>query len=121
MYVWLPTQLVDLGTATKQKLKAVGASKDKKMKLQKACSSILKAIVKKIKEKCPLKYLVVRNASYRKLTSVINQPEVNKMQFSALVDNLYSCKWITEKSAKRAKFQYDNFLSFICKKNRNKF
>ena len=120
MYVWLPTQLVYLGTATKQKLKAVGASKDKKIKLQKACSSILKATVKKIK-KWPLKYLVVRNASCRKLASVINQPEVNKMQFSALVDNLYSCKWITEKSAKRAKFQYDNFLSFICKKNRNKF
>ena len=46
--VCLPTELVGLGTATKQKLKAVGASKDQKIKLQKACSSMLKAIEEKM-------------------------------------------------------------------------
>ena len=111
----------DLGTATKQNLKAVGASKDKKIKPQKACSSMLKAIVEKMQEKCPLKYLVVRNASCLEPTSMINQPEVNKMQFSALVANLYSCKWIVEKSTDRVKLQYDDFLSLICKQNRDTF
>ena len=119
--VCLPTELVDLGTATKQKLKAVGASKDQKIKLQKACSNMLKAIVEKMQEKCLLKYLVVKNASCLKPTSMINQPEVNKMEFSALVDNLYSCKWILEKSAERAKVQYGDFLSLISKQNRDKF
>ena len=37
------------------------------------------------------------------------------------VDNLYSSKWILEKSTKGAKFQYDTFLSLICKQNRDKF
>ena len=46
--VCLPTELVGLETAIKQKLKAVGASKDKKIKLQKAFSSMLKAIQKKM-------------------------------------------------------------------------
>ena len=82
---------------------------------------MLKAILEKMQEKCPLKYLVVRNASCLKPTSMINQPEVNKMQFSALVDNLYSCKWIVAKSAEGAKLQYDDFLSLICKQNRDKF
>ena len=46
--VYLPNKLLDPRTTTKQKLEAVGASTDKKIKLQKACSSILKAIVEKI-------------------------------------------------------------------------
>ena len=41
--VYLPTELVDLGTATKQKLKALGASKDQKIKLQNACSSFFES------------------------------------------------------------------------------
>ena len=64
---------------------------------------------------------MVRNASCLEPTLIITQPEVNKMQFSALVDNLYSFKWIVEKSAEGAKLQYDDFLSLICKQNRDKF
>ena len=82
---------------------------------------MLKAIVEKMQEKCPLKYLVVRYASCLEPTSMINQPEVNKMQFSALVDKFYSCKWIVEKSAEEAKLQYDDFLPFICKQSWDKF
>ena len=51
--VYLPSELVDLGTAATQKLKAVGESKDQKIKLQKTCSSMLKAIVEKMQEKSP--------------------------------------------------------------------
>ena len=68
--VCLPAELVDLRTAAKQRLKVVDACKDKK--LQKACSDMLKTIVEKIKEKYPLKYLVVRNTSCLEPTSMIN-------------------------------------------------
>ena len=119
--VCLSTELVDLGTATIQKLTAVGKSKDQKIKLQKACSSMLKAIVEKVQEKCLLKYLVERNASCLEPTSMINQPEVNKMQISALLNKLYSCKWIVETSAEGPKPQYDDFLSLICKQNSDTF
>ena len=53
---------------------------------------MVKVIVEKMQEKCLFKYLVVRNTSYLEQTSMINQPEVNKMQLSVLVDNLCSCK-----------------------------
>ena len=43
------------------------------------------------------------------------------MQVSVLVNKLYSCKWIVEKSAEGAKLQYDDFLSLTCKQNRDKF
>ena len=79
--VCLPTELVNLGIATKQKLKSVDASR-----LQIACSNMLKAILENLQEKCLLKYLVVRNAGCLEPTPMINQVEVNKMQFSALVE-----------------------------------
>ena len=105
--VCLPTELVELETTTKQKLKAVGASKDKK--------------IKPLWKRCLLKYLLVRNTSCLEPASMINQPEVNKIQFSALVDNFYTCKWIVAKSAEGAKLQYDDFLPLICKQNCDKF
>ena len=43
---------------------------------------MLKAVVEKMQETCLLKYLV-RNSSWLEPASLINQPKVNKMQFSA--------------------------------------
>lgn len=75
---------------------------------------MVKAIVEKMQEKCLLKYLVVRNTSYLEQTSMINQPEVDKMQLSVLVDNLCSCKLKVKKSAEEPKLQYDDFLPLVC-------
>ena len=61
-----------------QKLKEVGASNDQKVKLQKTCTSMLKAIVEKMQEKCPLNYVVMRNASCLDPITIVHQPKITK-------------------------------------------
>ena len=84
------------------------------MKFWKACLSMLKANGEKLQERCPLKYLVVSNASCLEPASVISEPKVNKLQFSALVEKLYSAN---REVAENAKVQFDKFLSVHYKQN----
>ena len=97
------------------------ASNDQKLKFRKSCLNMLKAVVEELQERCPLQYLVIRNASCLAPTTMITQPEVSKLQFNSLVDKLYSCKWLSEKSSEEAKLQFEEFLSLPCKQNCEKF
>lgn len=119
--VCLPAQLVDVGTATKTKLKSLKLSSEQKLKFKNTCLSMLKAIVEKLQERCPLKYSVVRCASCLDPTSMVSVPEVSKLQFNALIDKLYSSNWLPEKRAEEAKVQFDEFLSLTLKENQEKF
>ena len=108
---------MDLGTATKEKLKSLKVSDEQKLKFQKSCLNMLKVIVQKLQTRSPLKYPVVINSKCLAPTQMVDAPEsckllfnalvdkilfnilVDKLLFNAQVDKLFSCRWLTEKHA----------------------
>ena len=105
-----PSELINLPTATKNLLKSNILSEDKKRQFKKDCITILVAIVSKLQERSPLKYLVVRCAScIAPLNMVLNKDECS-VKFTKLIDKPYSCKWISSSVGDEAKKEYDVFL-----------
>ena len=99
----MSSELINLPTATKNLLKSGVLHEDKKRRCRKDCMSMLVAIVQKLQERSPLKYLLVRCASCN-------------TRFTSLVDKLYAGKWISAKNADDAK---KSMLSFLMQHNMN--
>ena len=91
----VPSELINLPTATKNLLKSNILSEDKKRQFKKDCITILVAIVSKLQERSPLKYLVVRCASCIAPLNMVRNKDECSVKFTKLIDKLYSCKWIS--------------------------
>ena len=79
-------------------------------------------MIKKIQEKSPAKYKLVRNAAC--LNPVVMSsmhPESLQKIFDSIVDTIHKNKRIISKDADPAKEQYDYFLSNEVSKNHNDF
>ena len=78
-------------------------------------------MIKKIQEKSPVKYKLVRNAAC--LNPVVMSsmdPEALQKMFDSIVDTMHKNKRIS-KNADTTKEQYDYFLSNEVSKNHNDF
>ena len=124
----VPSELINLPTATKNLLKSNILSEDKKRQFKKDSITILVAIVRKLQERSPLKYLVVRCASCIAPLNMVRNKDECSVKFTKLIDKLYSCKWISSSVGDEAKKEYvfldtaqhehkDAFLSFSFKKD----
>ena len=90
--------------------------------LKKGFLKFLQVTIKRIQEKSPVKYKLVRNAAC--LNSVVMSsmdPEALQKIFDSIVDTMHRNKGIMSKDADTAKEQYDYFLSNEVSKNQNDF
>ena len=90
--------------------------------LKKGFLKFLQVMIKKIQEKSPVKYKLVRNAAC--LNPVVMSsmdPEALQKMFDSIVDTMHKNKRIISKDADTAKEQYDYFLSNEVSKNHNDF
>ena len=107
---YLPKESVKLPTATKALLLSLNASVTKKLKFKEDCAALVKGIVGKLQERCPLKQLFVRSlSSLIPKNMVENKNCISK--FEKVVDKLYTFNQINSKEADNAKLQLEMFIS----------
>ena len=115
------SELIELPTATKNLLKSKVLQEDKKCQFKKECLVMLVAIVKKLQERSPLQYLVVRSASCLSPLRIVRDKEGSIVRFTSLVDSLYSKSWLSSRDADESKKEYDIFLETVNHEYRDKF
>ena len=103
-------ELMKLPTATKSLLRSAGLSNEKRRLFWKNCKEVVVVLIKKIQDRCPLKYAVARCAASLSPLNMVNDKCVN--YFDRLVDKLYNLKWITAKDADEAK-EYFKFITAV--------
>ena len=74
-----------VGIAISNLLKEVSISSEKKMKFKKECRMMIVKILTKVKERSPLKYSVVRNASSLSPVNMVRKKEECILKFDALL------------------------------------
>ena len=88
----LETDRMSLGTATSNPLKEVPISSEKKVKFKNECHMMIVKILTNLKERLPLKYSVVHNASSLSRVNMVREREESILKFDALVDGLHTRK-----------------------------
>ena len=105
----LEESLVDLGTATKDRLDQTKVSNEKKRVFKKECKSFILNVLLKLQEHCPLKYSILRNASSLSLQNMVRSNQKCTLCFRALVDKLCNLKKISDKTADNSKDSMTHF------------
>ena len=118
----LPVESVDLGTATKAVLKHIKETQQgAKAKFKKECVVMLTLILKKLQERCPLKYPIVRNSACISPTEMLRSKDACILKFGGLVQKLFEIDRLTAKESDRAKLQYEDFLTSVQHDHKDKF
>ena len=102
--------LVDLGAATKNLLEKTQVSFERKRKFKGECKKIVLNLLLLIREKSPLNYCLVRNASSLSPINMVRDPEKSSSRFRGLADKLYALKAITSNVADNAKNKYSDLF-----------
>ena len=114
-------ELLKLPTATKSLLKTKAIPFDKKRSFMKDCKQVLVTLLEKLQERCPLNYLICRNAS-----SIVPYHMVTKKKrcialFGRLVDKLFESKWLSSEKSDLAKKEYDTLIQSANQELKDKF
>ena len=115
--ILLPPSSLKLPTATEGSLKSEKITMSEKLQFKKDCTKFLQSMVRKLQERSPLKYLIVRCMSCLSPENIVNKKEACVLKFEKLVDKLYNHKYLTAKESDDAKIQYTEFLDSIAKIN----
>ena len=81
----------------------------------KDCSSVIQSILKKLKEKPPLNFNLVRNAACLVPLNIIQNKNISVSKFGKLVTSLYECSPVNAEEADQSK---DQFLDLVILKQR---
>ena len=114
-------ELMKLPTATKSLLRSAGLSNEKRRLFLKNCKEVVVVLIKKIQDRCPLKYTVARCAASLSPLNMVNDKEKCVNYFDRLVDKLYNLKWITAKDADEAKKEYFKFITAVQNEHKGAF
>ena len=79
------------------------------------------AILKKLKEKSPLNFSLVRNAACLIPLNIIQKKNISVSKFGKLVTCLYECKHINAEEADQSKDQFESFVDSEGKKSAEAF
>ena len=109
----LESNFVDIGAATKELLKNVQTSAEKKRAFKKECKMMVLEILMKFQERSPLRFVVVRAAAALAPKDMVRHSEESAVRFQALSDKLYALKNITAETADKAKHQFDELLKSV--------
>ena len=92
-----------------------------KKNLLKDCSSVIQSILKKLKEKLPSNFNLVRNAACLVPLNIIQKKNISVSKFGKLVTSSYECKHINAEEADRSKDRFESFVDSEAKKSAEEF
>ena len=92
-----------------------------KKNLLKDCSSVIHSILKKLKEKLPSNFNLVRNAACLVPLNIIQKKNISVFKFGKLVTSSYECKHINAEEADRSKDRFESFVDSEAKKSAEEF
>ena len=113
-------ELMNLPTATKSRLRSAGLSNEKRRLFLENCKEVV-VLIKKIQDRCPLKYAVARCAASLFSLNMVNDKEKCVNYFNRLVDKLCNLKWITAKDADEVKKEYFKFIAAVQNEHKDAF
>jgi hypothetical protein len=117
----LPADTIKLGTAVKSLLRSNNISEGSKHQFKKDCVQLLVQLTKKLQERSPLKYMVVRNSTCLSPINMVQNKDVALSRFGALVEKLHRCEWISATIADSAKDQFEAFIKSATTINKDSF
>lgn len=82
---------------------------------------MLKNLVQKLQERCPLKYIFVRSLSSLVPKNMVNNKDKVVVMFAKVIDKLYENKHLSANESDKAKLQYEEFLKDIVTRHQEKF
>ena len=116
-----PILSIKLPTSSLSALNAAKPDGLQKKNLLKDCSSVIQSILKKLKEKSPLNFNLVRNAACLIPLNIIQKKNISVSKFGKLVTSLYECKHINAEEADQSKDQFESFVDSEAKKSAEEF
>ena len=116
-----PILSIKLPTSSLSALNAAKPDGLQKKNLLKDCSSVIQSILKKLKEKSPLNFNLMRNAACLVPLNIIQKKNTYVSKFGKLVTGLYECKHINAEGADQSKDQFESFVDSEAKKSAEEF
>ena len=116
----LENALIDVGAATKDKLDNVLVSLEKKKTFKGECKLMVLDILRKLQERSPLRYSIVRNCSSLVPKNMVLHREESTLRFRSLCDRLYALKKISS-TADNGKNRFEEFINFIIFEHKQSF
>ena len=105
--------MIDLPRATEYALQSVQCKEEKRNEFRAECRAFLIAIIKKIQERSPLKYLLVRMARNLVPANMVNKKMQCVTWFGKLAYKIFEMKHITSAVCDKAKVEYALFLNNV--------
>ena len=109
----LENDLVDVGAATKDLLRKVEVTAERKRKFKGECKKVILDVLTKLSERTPLRFSIIRHASAIVPGNMVHVSEICSKRFSNLTDRLYSLNKIKASVADSAKGQFDELLKSV--------
>ena len=117
----LPILSIKLPTSYLSTLNAAKPNGLQKKNLLKDCSSAIQSILKKLKEKSPLNFNLVRNAAFLVPLNIVQKKNISVSKFGKLATSSYDCKHINAEEADQSKDQFESFVDSEAKKSVEEF
>ena len=113
---------VELGSAVTSALANLKVKEEVKLKFRKDCAVIVLKSIVKIKEKCPLKYLIVRNAVCLSPLEMIHNADPSIARAKRDIQSLYELNsYVSQKPIRLNKSIYLKFMNSVVVTNKEKF
>lgn len=109
--VLLEPKNIDIGFGTKKVLKKIRVNEKSKDAFFYDCQKILINLTKKLIEKSPLKYKLVRGLSSLHPSIILNNSSVGLTRFKIILEILHNANRISEVVAEKAKNQFSSFCT----------
>ena len=102
---------VELGSAVTSALTNLKVKEEVKLKFRKDCVAIVLKLIAKIKERCTLKYHIVRNGVCLSSSQMIHNTDHIIARAKRLIKSLYELNLLSAAEANQAKQEYLKFMS----------
>ena len=118
----LPILSIKLPTWSLSTLNAAKPDGLQKKNLLKDCGSAIQSILKKLREKSPLNFNLVRNAAYLVPLNIFQKKKnMSASKFRKLVTNFYECKHVNAEEPDQSKCQFKSFIDSEEKRSAEEF
>ena len=104
---------VELRSAVMSALPNLKGKEEVKLKFRKDCAATVLKSIAKIKERCPLKYPILRNVCVSS-SEMIRNADPSIARAKKLIQSLYELKLLCTSEADQDKQGYRNFMSLVC-------
>ena len=112
---------IELGTALKEMLSSPSVRPERKREFKRQCKLTIISVLKKLNERSPLNFAIVRNASSLMPQQMIKDKEASIIRFKSLAEKLSKLKLLSSDQCDKAKEQYEEFVDDECVKYRETF